>query len=218
MKANHLLLVLIIFSFSGACKSSKASKEPAAVWVNKEKVQGKTFDSIFIVVLTANIEARVKLEKDLAAAAESKGFKTVKSIDVMPVSLDDPKRPEKEDIVKHVKASGCDGVLISSLLDKSEEVRYKKGSTVYTVTPYYSFYSYSGYYGYYNNTVTHKASYTDNKRYFMLSNFYDAASEEIMWSVQSEILNPSSLEKFSQTYMWSLVTQLEKAGFMKKKE
>jgi len=218
MKANHLLLVLIVFSFSGACKSSKASKKPAAVWINKDKVQGKTFDSIFIVVLTANIEARVKLEKDLAAAAESRGFKTVKSIDVMPVSLDDPKRPEKEDVVKHVKASGCDGVLISALLDKTDEVHYKKGSTVYTVTPYYSFYSYSGYYGYYNNTVTHKSSYTDNKRYFMLSNFYDAASEEIMWSVQSEILNPSSLEKFSQTYMWSLITQLEKAGFMKKKE
>jgi hypothetical protein len=58
--------------------------------------------------------------------------------------------------------------------------------------------------------------YTTEKNYFMQSNLYDAISEEIMWSVQSEIFNPSSLKKFSQDYMASLVTQLEKEKVMKK--
>jgi len=50
----------------------------------------------------------------------------------------------------------------------------------------------------------------------MQSNLYDAASQEIMWSVQSEIFNPSSLDKFSRSYTQTLIKQLQDDGLAKK--
>jgi hypothetical protein len=50
----------------------------------------------------------------------------------------------------------------------------------------------------------------------MQSNLYDAATEELMWSVQSEVFNPSSLNNFSKSYMNTLVKQLTRQNLLKK--
>ena len=81
-------------------------KESTGVWVNKEKIQGKSYSNIFIIVMTANLEARALLENNLAAIATEKGYKTVKSMDVMPPGLKDAAMPSKDDIVKKVKEIG----------------------------------------------------------------------------------------------------------------
>jgi hypothetical protein len=49
------------------------------VWVNTEKIQGKSFTNIFIVVMTADIEARSVIENDLAAAAVAKDIRPLKA-------------------------------------------------------------------------------------------------------------------------------------------
>ena len=64
--------------------------------------------------------------------------------------------------------------------------------------------------------VLEKNKTTKEKTYFMQGNLYDAASEEIMWSVQSKIFNPSSVKKFSKSYTASLVKQLEQEKLLKK--
>jgi hypothetical protein len=56
----------------------------------KKGFRGELFNKIFIVVMTANIEARAKLETDLAAAAAANGYNAVTSIDVMPPAFSDP--------------------------------------------------------------------------------------------------------------------------------
>lgn len=80
-------------------------------------------------------------------------------------------------------------------------------------------YTWSGnYFGYYSNwypTVSTPGYYTAEKSYFIESNLYDATSEEIMWSVQSQVFNPSSLQKFSRSYMTALVKQLESEKLLK---
>ena len=168
--------------------------------------------------MTANIQARVQVEKDLEALAVSRGLKATKSIDVMPPNLDDPKKvPTKEELVKKVKASGCDAVFIVALLNKDESVRYTPSTSAYTVTP---FYTYTGsYYGYYSNwysTAYTPSYYSQEKSYFMETNLYDVATEEIMWSAQSEVFNPSTLPNFSRSYIQTLMKQLEKENLLKK--
>ena len=214
MKRIYLFSAISILFILTACS---ATKKTTATWVNTEKIQGKSFHSIFIVVLTADIEARAKLENDIAAAATVKGYKAVKSIDLMPPTISAPATPGKDEIANKVKASGCDAVFTASLLKKEEDVRYTPGTTAYSVRPYYSYYgSYYGFYSHYYPTVSTASYYTKEKTYFMQSNLYDAASEEIMWSVQSEIFNPSSLAKFSKAYTADLVKQLEKENLLKK--
>lgn len=217
MKRISALLIVSIALFVISCSSSKQAN--TGVWVNKEKIQGKSFDSVFIVVMTANIESRVRLENDLAAAAKKRGLVAVKSMDIIPPSLSNPAAPTKEEIVSKVKSTGCDAVFIASMLKQEEEVRYVPGSTSYTIMPTYTW---SGnYYGYYNHYYIDNStpsSYDQKKNYFIQSNLYDVASEEIMWSVQSEVFNPSSLDKFSKSYTSSLIKQLEDEGLLKKKK
>ena len=191
-------------------------KESTGVWVNKEKIQGKSYSNIFIIVMTANLEARALLENNLASLATEKGYKTVKSMDVMPPGLKDAAMPSKEDIVKKVKESNCDAVFVASLLKKEEDVRYTPGTTAYSVRPYYTWSgNYFGYYSHWYPTLYNDGYYTKEKNYFMQSNLYDVASEEIMWSVQSTVFDPSSLNKFSKAYTSQLIKQLKEEGLLK---
>lgn len=207
-------IVFIAWIMLAACSSSK---ESTGVWVNKEKTKGKSYNKIFFVVVSADVSVRLQLETELAMAATSRGYQAVKSIDLIPHSLDNPKPPSKEEVVDKVKTSGCDAVFVASLLHKDETMRYTPESTSYSVMPYYSLVG--NYYGYYSQVypnVYKPGYYTNDKHYFMQSNFYDAASEEIMFAVKSDIFKPSSLPKFSKTYMTTLMKQLEQAKLLKK--
>jgi hypothetical protein len=215
MKINYPLLSIIIFAI--VVEACSSAKESTGVWINKDKIQGKSFNKIFIVAMTADITARAKLENGLADAAISKGYNAVKSIDVMPPTLGGHETPSQEEIANKVKESGCDAVFVTSLLRSEEDVRYTPGSSAYSVMPYYSWAGrYSSYYRRWYPTVYSPAYYTNERTYFMQSNLYDAASQEIMWSVQSKVFAPSSLDGFSKEYTSGLIKQLENENLLKK--
>jgi hypothetical protein len=208
---------IAVFAFIIFLISCSAANKSTGVWVNTDKIKGKSFSKIFIVVMTADVDARVKIETDLAAAATAKGYASIKSMDVNPPSLQNPAAPTKDEIAGQVKSNGCDAVFIASLLKEEEDVRYTPGTTAYSIRPYYSWHgNLWGYYNHWYPSVSTSGYYTKEKSYFMQSNLYDAASEEIMWSVQSEIFNPASVSKFSKSYTSVLVKQLENEGLLKK--
>ncbi len=215
MKRAFLLLSFATVVVLSACSSQKNS---TGIWVNKEKVKDKSYQNIFIVVMTADVEVRSKVETDLAAMVTSYGFKAVRSSDVMPGSVKDPRKPTKEEIVSKVKENGCDGVFVAALFKKGEDIGYVPEKNAYMTVPYNNYVG--GYYGYYTNyynTVSDPGYYKVNKEYFIHSNFYDAASEEIMFTVQSDVFNPATLDKFSKMYIGTLRKQLEAEKIIKKK-
>lgn len=215
MKSN--LIFVASFAVSLLIVACKSTKEPTGVWVNTEKAKGKSFTKVMIVMVTADVQARSVIESDLAAAASERKYNVVKSIEVAPPDIKDPKPPSKDEIVKKVKETGCDAVFVASLLKKEEDVRYKPGGTAYSMLPNYSWSgSLTGYYSYWYPTVSTPSYYSHEQTYFVQSNLYDAASEEIMWSAQSKIFNPSSLKKFSKDYTATLLKQLEKEKLLKK--
>src|SRR3954469_25160914 len=74
-----------IIAFTGGCSSTKGNRSSIEVtgsWVNKEKISDGPYNSVFIMVLTQDLEKRTVLEKDLATAANANGIKAVKSLDV----------------------------------------------------------------------------------------------------------------------------------------
>jgi hypothetical protein len=214
MKRVWVLLAVIITVFFAACSSTK---ESTGVWVNKEKIAGKSYSNFFVIVMTADIEARVKLENEIAATIVSRGHKAIKSYEVLPADLKDPKPPAVDALIEKIKASDCDAVFVVSLLDKNDEIRYTSGGTYYTQQTYYSWAgTFFGYYSHYYSTVSSTGYYSNDKTYFMQSNLFDKASQELMFSVQSEIFNPSSLASGSRTYISTLLKQLDKAKLLKK--
>ncbi len=214
MKRVCVLSIIIVAVFFAACSSTK---ESTGVWVDKEKIKGKAYDNFFVIVMTADIEARVKLENDLADLITSRGHKAVKSYEVLPADLKDPKPPAVDELIAKIKASDCDAVFVASLLDKNDDIRYSSGGTHYTMRTGYAWSgTFFGYYSHYYTTVSSPGYYSNDKTYFMQSNLFDKASQELMCSVQSEIFNPSSLPSFSRTYISTLMKQLDKAKLLKK--
>ena len=216
MKKYYLVpLIAIALLFLPNCTATKGVE---GVWVNKEKTEGKSFSKILLIVLTADVEARQRLENDLVAAAAQKGITAVPSLDILPMDIKDPKLPTREEVVGKVKASGCDGVFIGSVLKKDEKIGYTEGGTTYAKAPYYV--QGGDYFGYFSNwhpVATSSSYYSHDKTYYMLSNLYDVATEEIMWSIKSEVFDPSSLASFSRLYTKSLFSKLQEAKLLKKK-
>jgi hypothetical protein len=215
MKKTQWWMFMVVVLFLLSCTSSKP--DTTGVWVNKEKMQGKSFHKVFVVAMTADVDVKARMENDVAAAIAKKGYQVVKSMDVLPIDIKNPRRPTKEEIVDKVKTSGCDAVFIMAVLKKDESIAYTEGGTTYSKSPEYTWgNSYYGYYNHWYQITSTSSYYTNDKRYVMQTNLYDAASEEIMWSVQSEVLNPSSLEQFSKAYMNGLVKKLKAGGVLKK--
>ena len=207
----QILMISIFFISCGP------SKETSGIWMNKEKMIGKSYESIFLVVQTTDIQARQVVETALHNKAAERGYKTVKSIEVLKPSLSESQVPTKEMIAKSAVETGCDAVFVVTLLRKEEELKYTPGTVAYSPLPYYT---YSGnFFGYYNRwypTVSTPGYYNNDKTYFIQSNLYDVKTQELMLSVQSSLFNPTSLESFSKSYVKDLVKQMEKEGLLKK--
>jgi len=212
---NFSILTIMAFVIVLICSCS--STQLTGVWVNKEKMEQKSYKKIFVLAQTADIQARKAVEDALVAKAKDRGFELVSSISVIPPSLSNPEIPSKESVIEGVKSSGCDAAFIVTMLKKEENVRYTPGTTVYAPLPYYRWNSNMfNYYDYWRPSVSTPGYYSNNHSYFLQSNLYDAASQELMVSIQSELFNPESLQKFAKDYVNDVVSKLQKEGLLKK--
>lgn len=205
------VLLLIIFFVSG-CSSSK--KGSGTVWVNPDNPKDKTYTSIFITAITADPEARVIVENDLASIATARGLRVVKSIDVINIDIKNPRVVTKEEVIEKVTQGNCEAVFTVALVKKDESLQHMEGGTAYSASNYYSWNN--GYYSNMQTSVQVKDYYSHDKTYYMQTNFYDASSKELAWSAQSTIFKPISLKDFSNDYCKTLIDQLQKARVIKK--
>jgi hypothetical protein len=60
--------------------------------------------------------------------------------------------------------------------------------------------------------------YTTDKTYYLESNLYDVATEKLLWSVQSETINPGKAEEVAQDYTNMLLDALDKNGLLRKQK
>lgn len=211
MKYNTLSLLFFAILLNGCSPTQSITGS----WVNREALPKGTYKSIFIVVISQNNEANSIVETMLAKKLESRGPKAVKSSDFFPLNLSATKRVSKEQMDDAIKKSGCDAVMTVALLDVRTEHHYQPGTAYYPMT--YGFYgSYYGYYNYYYPAVYSPGYYTSEKVYYMESNFYDLASDKLIWSVQSETYEPTGLKSWFQGYSYMLINHLKKQGIINK--
>jgi hypothetical protein len=216
MQKIHWLTIYPVAFLLATCSSSKET-----AGVSKHVPGGISFQKILFVVASADIQERVRLENDLLATATSEGYSAVKSLDVIPFSLNEPKIPVKEEIDLKAKENGCDAVLIASLSRKEEVVNVIEGTTINANNQMLA-----GILGSILNKGGHAepvagvykpASYSHEKGYFIIQSFlYDVASGTIIYSAQSPNFEISSLDKIRKGYTTTLIAQLEKEKLLKK--
>lgn len=212
---NYVFILAVVLVFISCSSSQKVLSS----WVNKEELKGKKYSKVFIAVLTQNTSSKTILEYDLAATLNEQGYQTVKSTDALSGSFRDNPNLTKDDVLAKVRETNCDVILTVTLLDSKTETRYVPGTSVYAYYAPYPAYGYYGgfgtYYGYYAPAIYSSGYYTTDKTYFLESNLFDAATEKILWSVQSSTYNPDNIKEFSSRYCKLLVSQAKDDELLK---
>lgn len=212
---NYVFILAVVLVFISCSSSQKVLSS----WVNKEELKGKKYSKVFIAVLTQNTSSKTILEYDLAATLNEQGYQTVKSTDALSGSFRDNPNLTKDDVLAKVRETNCDVILTVTLLDSKTETRYVPGTSVYASYAPYPAYGYYGgfgtYYGYYAPAIYSSGYYTTDKTYFLESNLFDAATEKILWSVQSSTYNPDNIKEFSSRYCKLLVSQAKDDELLK---
>lgn len=209
-----LFLVLIL----GLFYSCGTGQRVINSWVNTKADKSKDYKKIFIMAITQNEPARNIIEGDLNKAINELGTgkETVLSSNVFPGTFTKNTAPSKEAVLNKVKELNCDLIFTVSLLDSETKTKYVPGTVSYAPYPAYGYYGGFGmYYNYWAPTVYSPGYYTTDQVYYIEGNLFDAASQEILWSVQSETYNPSNLNDFSANYSKLIIDQAREDGIIK---
>ncbi len=207
--------ILVVLFVSIVCWSCSPYVSVTSSWKNTEALATpKTYNKVFISALSGSETAKNTVETALANAAQKRGYTAVRSMDAFTGSAN----PDKEAIVRKLKELGCDAIFTVALVNKESETRYTPGTTTYSPYPRVGYYgTYWGYRNYwYNPVYSSPGYYTTERTYFIESNLYDTETEKILWSAQSQTVNPSDLQSFSESYTKAIIKKLESDGLLRK--
>ena len=172
------------------------SQRVTSSWTDPNYRSGKPYKKVFIVALTNRQNARMVIEDALAATAVAQGIQAVKSHDVFRPTFTQETTPSREAMMSKVRELGCDLIFTTTLVERKSEARYIPG-TAYVPFPGYGL-RFRGYYSYWYPFIYDPGYYTTDRKYGMEGSLFDAESESMIWSVQTESYNPESLERFSK--------------------
>ncbi|MBK6264422.1 hypothetical protein JKA74_05185 [Marivirga sp. S37H4] len=214
MKHFHksLFFVLGIFLLMVSCGPTT---RVTGSWTNPEVPQQRKYSDILVTAMIDNVNVRQSIESELKNELSNEGVKVTRGFDLFPPSLRDEKMGSKEDLLDAIGQNGFDGILTVALIDKETETRYIPGTYIYA--PISRFGYYGNFWGYYNHwypQVYDRGYYAEDKRYFLETNLYDADSERLIWSAQSETVNPKSILSFSTEFAEMIKNNLKEENLL----
>jgi len=209
MKSKYLFILLFALAFSACGPSQKITNS----WINPEAGSKSPYESIFVIVLSQNKETSFSVEDRMAAMIASRGQKVELSSAVFPPNLSISENFTCEQMAEASKRTGCDAVFVIALLDVKTVEYYQPGRAYYPMN-YGMYGSYYGYYNHYYPQVYSPGYYSSDKTYYIESNFYDLEQDQLLWSIQSEAYNPSSLDSWFDRYSYNLLNELKKEGLI----
>ncbi len=212
MKKLNFLFAIALVALVSACSPST---KIIGSWTGPN-TPTEPYKSIFVTAISDNLVARQTVENDLDALLQKDGVEAKSSFEIIPPGFK-ATAENKEAVVEAIRKGGSDAILTVALLDQTSETRYVPGTTMYSPMGYGGYYGrFYGYYSYYNPVMYDPGYYATDKNYYLEINLYDAKTEELVWSAQSETTNPSSIETFSRSFSELVVNQLIKDGLISK--
>jgi hypothetical protein len=211
MKSKIVSLLFFALLLNGCGPTQKITSS----WADPEATSKGPYNKVFVVVLSPNSTANYDIESQMANTLISRGFKVVRSTDIFPPKFSITKDLTREQLTESIANRGCDAVLVLALLDSKTVESYNPG-TVYAPVNYGYYGSFYGYYNYYYPVVYSPGYYSYDKTFYLETNLYDLASDKLLWSVQSEARNPSSIKDWFENYAVMLTRHLKSKGLNQK--
>ena len=213
MRRTFFTLLLLAVMISGCAPT----QEITGYWVNKAALPKGPYKNIFIFVITENKTNQVIIENQMADLIISLGHKVVLSSEMFPPKFVGTAQLTREQLSDNIKKAGCDAVFVVALLDTKTETSYQPGTT-YMPSNYGYNTNYYGYYNHYYPQVYSPGYYTTDKTYYIENNFYDVATDDLLYSIQSKAINPTNLESWFKGYSQMLLNKLRSEGLVKKEK
>lgn len=210
-KATLFFAVIILSSVLYSCGSLTYVTD---VW-NKQGFNGKKFNKVAVfAVAKENVLARRLIEDAVVKELGANGVSAIVTYDVFPQDTFDKDKDGKvdnskdaEELIKaKTKELNVDGVLVLNLKDIKNDRKYVPGVPNYIPTYYYA--PYYNYYFMSYDRVYSQGYYVKNTDVYFESCLYDINQSELLYSVLSETVNPTSLGDFTKSYSKALAKTL----------
>lgn len=210
---TRIILSLVVMFFLWSCSTTMQY-----TWT-KDNFEGKSFDKVLVLTLSKNLKSRTLFENTVAQLLIDEGITATNGLKVI-TPVEDLKKLSEEEIGERIKAGGYDAVLVTTLVDvNTRDVQVMNNN-------YYP-YMYGGRYGYGYRSYIYSSynymwndQYREEKTYVLETRLYDVnegnPKEAVVWSGQSELVDPSGSESASSTYSKKLVKTLMESGTIKK--
>ena len=212
---KNIAIIAMLGIISVNCRPST---EITGSWKNPNQravAATEQISSILVTALTERTHVRQTVEDEIAAALAKEGFKTTKSIEVLPPTISKGQKPDETDLLDRIKDTQADAILTMALIDEETETRYTPGNAAYAPVPRFGYYgTFRGYYNTWSPTLYSPGYYNEDKVYFIETNLYDVETEELLWSAQSEAYNPGSLPEFARDFSRMVVAAMKEEGLL----
>ena len=193
--------LIVLAAVVASCTTAK----PIAEWRNPTFTDGP-FDNILIVGIADQVTARRAFENNFVDRLGEKQIKATAAFAVMP----DNARPTEENIKAVIQDIRFDGVLITHLVGVDEKTVYQPAT--YRPAPYYN--SFYGYYDHVEGYVYEPGYYRRHTYVKLETNLYNTRDESLVWSMQSETIDPSSVQKLIDAQIKIVVNRLKVQGLL----
>ncbi|HWA33189.1 MAG TPA: hypothetical protein VG737_03615 [Cyclobacteriaceae bacterium] len=222
----------IVIALLNSCATRRPTTNITGSW---KEPAGKAYQNFLVAVLAKNLPARSSIEGDMVRDLKREKVKASKSLDILghDEKLDTPE--QKRAAVDKIKTMDYDAIIVVTLLKKTEESRYVPGTTSYTPanigvgTGYYnpvtnestsggSYGPFGIYYMDASSAYNTPGYYEKDQIYFVQSNMYDARTEKLVWSAQSDTFYSGDLATASNDFAHVMVQDLKNSNLIFRKE
>jgi len=191
MKKNSILVLILIALFAGCAPSTKVTKS----WTDPTLTpdQAGKFKKVLVVAPMNDESSRRIAEDKLVLGIEQMEAKQSYSY---LVDSDTAMNNLKERMLK----DGFDCILLVRLVGVDKDLSYTPGSY------------YGGWYGYRHNSGGY---YTEDKTFYVETNFYDFPENKLLWSCVTSTVNPTKLNTTLDQIIYAIKNELKSQGLIK---
>ncbi len=201
-KFTFSLTLILLILLSAGCSSTRFT----ATWQPDDLSEPLDPQRVFIQVHTSRLDAKQTAEKELVRMLVSLDQKPTSSLDVLGPNYR-VDTSQLETLTRDLLNDDFEAAIVVSVLDVNKSQRYVPGTTY--PSGFYGGYGWGHYYGYYGR-VYEPGYYTTSTTIFLLTDIYDLKTRDLVWTGQTETLDPSNLNSFVREFSQVLRTKLKK--------
>ncbi len=195
-----------------ACKTTTATNFSQSY--RNPGFEDTVFRRVLVIGVTGDEESRQAFENALASAIAREGGTAAPSYTVLPAS----EQISEDQLHAVLEREGIDGVVLTRLLsvDKDSQYtppkKYNKPRTRYYPAGWGYGFGYGGFYGFYGTTfaAVHEPGYFDTSTTLRVeTSLYSVATNDLVWTGQSETIDPDSLDEARTSITKAVATKLK---------